>query len=171
MGSAVLVLENDVDSGGGAAVYVCVPAPGHVFHETDVAGAKHVPGPITRANLDFTGQMNDQPAFGQGVEVHLSGPVKLLHPDLTDIGQGAQGRVLLQTQFLQMAFPVAPGKHAIDAHSVPPHSLRLLRAGLRVGRQTLASAPHALAGPQARIVATRRRIVQRYAAVWGARWR
>jgi hypothetical protein len=26
------------------------------------------------------------PAFGQGVEVHLSGPVKLLHPDLVDIG-------------------------------------------------------------------------------------
>src|SRR5215471_5264512 len=104
MGSAVLVLEEDVDSGGGAAVYVCVPAPGRVFHETDVAGAKHVPGPITRANLDFTGQMNDQPAFGQGVEIHLSGPVTLLHPDLVDIGQGPQGWVLLQPQFLHMAF-------------------------------------------------------------------
>ena len=35
------------------------PATGHVFHEADVAGAKHVPGPITGTNLDFTGQMND----------------------------------------------------------------------------------------------------------------
>src|SRR5262249_3805677 len=66
--SAVLVLEEDVDGGGGAAVHMRVPAPGHVFHETDVAGAKHVSGPITGANLDFPGQMNDQPAFGQGVE-------------------------------------------------------------------------------------------------------
>src|SRR5215831_18075836 len=103
--SAVLVLEEDVDGGGGAAVHVRVPAPGHVFHEAHVAGAKHVPGPITGANLDFAGQMNDQPAFGQGVEVHLSGSVKLLHPDLVDMRQGSQGRVLLQTQFLHMAFP------------------------------------------------------------------
>ena len=66
-----LVLEEDVDGGGGAAVHVRVPAPGHVFHEADVTGAKHVPGPITGANLDVAGQMNDQPAFGfcQLVEV------------------------------------------------------------------------------------------------------
>src|SRR6266702_4208410 len=98
-----------------------LPATGHVFHESNVADAKHLPGAITGANLDFAGQMNDQPAFGKRVEVPLSGPVKLLHPDLVDIGQGAQFRVLLQTQFLHMAFPVAPRKHAIDSHSAPPH--------------------------------------------------
>jgi hypothetical protein len=48
-----------------------------------------VPGAITGANLDFAGQMNDQPAFGKRVEVPLSGTIKLLHPDLVDIGQGA----------------------------------------------------------------------------------
>ena len=91
---------------------------------------------------------------GRGGEVHLARPVKLLHPDLVDIGQGAQGRVLLQTQFLHMAFPVAPRKHTIDAHSVPPHSrARLLHSDLRVVRQTLASAPYALVGPQEGIVA------------------
>jgi hypothetical protein len=112
-----LVLEEDVDGGGWAAVNVRVPATGHVFHEANVAGAKHVPGPITGANLDFAGQMNDQPAFGQGVEVHLSGPVKLLHPDLLYIRQGPQSRVLLQLQFLHMAFPVTTRKHTIDSHS------------------------------------------------------
>ena len=30
--AAVLVLEENVDSGGGAAVHVRVPAPGHIFH-------------------------------------------------------------------------------------------------------------------------------------------
>src|SRR5215471_17167706 len=55
VGSAVLVLEEDVDGGGGAAVHVRVPAPGHVFHEANVAGAKHVPGSVTGANLDFAG--------------------------------------------------------------------------------------------------------------------
>jgi hypothetical protein len=34
---------------------VGVPAPGHVFHEANVAGAKHVPGAITGTNLDFAG--------------------------------------------------------------------------------------------------------------------
>jgi hypothetical protein len=43
-----------------------------------------VPGPITGTNLDFAGQMNDQPAFGQGVEVHLS--VKLNKGTKTAIG-------------------------------------------------------------------------------------
>ena len=115
---------------------------------------EHVPGPVTGTNLDCARQMNDQPAFGQGVEVHLSGPVKLLYPDLMDMRQGAQGRMLLQPQFLHMAFPVAPRKHAIDAHSAPPYSrARLLQSALRVVRQTLASAPHALAGPQEGIVA------------------
>ena len=52
---AVLVLEDDVDGGGRAAVHVGVPAPGHVFHEANVAGAKHVPGAITGTNLDFAG--------------------------------------------------------------------------------------------------------------------
>jgi hypothetical protein len=85
----VLVLEEDVDGGGRAAVNMGVPATGHVFHESNVAGAKHVPGAITGANLDFTGQMNDQPAFGKRVEVPLSGPVKLLHPDLVYIAQCA----------------------------------------------------------------------------------
>ena len=85
--SAVLVIEEDVDGGGWAAVNVRVPATGHVFHKANVTGSKHVPGPITGANLDFAGQMNDQPAFGQWVEVHLSGPVKLLHPDLLYIRQ------------------------------------------------------------------------------------
>ena len=66
---AALVREEDVDGGGRAAVNVGVTATGHVFHESNVASAKHVPGPITGANLDFTGQMNDQPAFGQGMEV------------------------------------------------------------------------------------------------------
>jgi hypothetical protein len=75
---------------------VRVPATGHVFHEANVAGAKHLPGTITGANLDFAGQMNDQPAFGKRVEVPLSGPVKLLHPDLVYLGQGAQFRVLFQ---------------------------------------------------------------------------
>ena len=41
--SAVLVFKEDVD-GGGAAVHVRVPAPSHVFHEADVAGAKHMAG-------------------------------------------------------------------------------------------------------------------------------
>jgi hypothetical protein len=62
-------------------VHMRVPAPGHIFHEAHVTGAKHGPGPITGANLDFAGQMHDQPAFRQGVEVHLSGPVKLLYLD------------------------------------------------------------------------------------------
>src|SRR5262245_28572443 len=39
-------------------------ATGHVFHESNIAGAKHVPGAITGTNLDFAGQMNDQPALG-----------------------------------------------------------------------------------------------------------
>ena len=47
--SAILVLEEDGDGGGGAAVHVRVPAPGHVFHEAHVAGAKHVPGSVTSA--------------------------------------------------------------------------------------------------------------------------
>src|SRR5215468_11144213 len=100
-----------------------VTATGHVFHESNIAGSKYLPGAITGANLDFAGQMNDQPAFGKRVEVHLSGPVKLLHPDLVYIDQGAQFRVLLQVQFLDMAFPVAPRKHAINSHSAPPPSL------------------------------------------------
>src|SRR5215475_9049322 len=79
--SAVLVLEEDVDGGGRAAVNVGVPATGHVFHEANVASAKHLLGAITGANLDFAREMNDQPAFGQWMEVSLSGPVKLLHPD------------------------------------------------------------------------------------------
>ena len=90
-----------------------VTATGHIFHESNVAGAKHVPGAITGANLDFAGQMHDQPAFGKRVEVPLSGTVKLLHPDLVYIGQCAQFRVLLQTQFLDMAFTVAPRKNSI----------------------------------------------------------
>src|SRR5215471_20754017 len=131
--SVVLVLEEDVDSGGRAAVNMGVTGTGHVFHKSNVAGAKHVSGAITGANLDFARKMNDQPAFGKRVEVPLSGPIKLLHPDLVDIDQGAQFRVLLQTQFLDMAFPVAPCKHAIDSHSAPPYSLaRLLSSGLRV---------------------------------------
>src|SRR5215467_13130367 len=109
-----------------------VTATGHVFHEANVAGAKHLLGAITGANLDFAGQMNDQPAFGQWVEGSISGSVKLLHPDLMYVGQGAEFRVILQTQFLDMAFTVAPCKHTIDAHSAPPHSLaRLLSSGLR----------------------------------------
>ena len=64
-----------------------VTATGHVFHESNVAGSKHVPGAITGANLDFAGKMNDQPAFGKRVEVPLSGTVKLFHPDLVYIGQ------------------------------------------------------------------------------------
>ncbi len=90
-----------------------VTATGHIFHESNVAGAKHVPGAITGANFDFAGKMNDQPAFGKRVEVPLSGTVKLLHPDLVYIGQCAQFRVLLQTQFLDMAFTVAPRKNSI----------------------------------------------------------
>jgi hypothetical protein len=66
-----------------------VTTTGHVFHEANVAGSKHLFGAITGANLDFAGEMNDQPAFGKRVEIPLSGPVKLLHPDLTYIGQGA----------------------------------------------------------------------------------
>src|SRR5262245_59852150 len=122
LSSAVLVLEEDVDGGSRAAVNVGVTATGHIFHESNVAGTKHLPGAITGTNLDFAGQMNDQPAFGKRVEVHLSGPVKLLHPDLVYTGQGAQFRVILQVQFLDVAFPVAPRKHAIDSHSAPPHS-------------------------------------------------
>jgi hypothetical protein len=125
-----------------------------------------VPGPITGTNLDFAGQMNDQPAFGQGVEVHLSVPVKLLHPDLVYIRQCPQSRMLFQTQFLSMAFPVTARKHAIDSHSAPLHSLtRRLSSGLRAVRQTLSSAPHALAGHHESIVASGRRIVHRYSAV------
>src|SRR6266446_5066807 len=124
-----------------------VTATGHVFHESNVSGAKYVPGAITGANLDFAGKMNDQSAFGKRVEVPLSGPVKLLHPDLVDIGQCTQFRVLLQTQFLDMAFTVAPRKHSIDSHSVPPHSIaRLVSSGLRLVRQTISSAQHSLAG-------------------------
>src|SRR3989454_1914979 len=123
-----------------------VTATGHVFHESNVAGSKHLPGAITGANLDFAGKMNDQPAFGKRVEVPLSGTVKLLHPDLVYIGQCAQCRVLLQTQFLDMAFTVAPRKHSIYSHSAPPHSIaRLLRSGLRLVRQTIESAQNALA--------------------------
>src|SRR5262249_20927093 len=122
-----------------------VTTTGHVFHESNVASSKYVPGAITGANLNFAGQMNDQPAFGKRVEVPLSGTVKLLHPDLVYIGQCAQFRVILQTQFLDMAFPVAPRKHAIDAHSAPPPSLaRLLSSGLRVVRQTISPAQHSL---------------------------
>jgi hypothetical protein len=66
-------------------VYMSVPATSYVFHETNVTGAKHVPGAITGANLDFAGQMDDQPAFGQRMEVHLPGPIKLLYSDLVDI--------------------------------------------------------------------------------------
>jgi len=90
-----------------------VTATGHIFHESNVAGAKHVPGAITGANFDFAGKMNDQAAFVKRVEVPLSGTVKLLHPDLVYIGQCAQCRVLLQTQFLDMAFTVAPRKNSI----------------------------------------------------------
>src|SRR4029453_2664698 len=100
-----------------------VHATRHGFHKSEVAGSKHLPGAITGANLDFAGEMNDQPAFGKRVEVPLSGPVKLLHTDLVDIVQGAQFRGLLHPQFLHMAFTVAPRKPAIDAHSTPPHSL------------------------------------------------
>src|SRR5215471_16783227 len=58
---------------------------------------------------------------------------------------------------------------ALDAHSVPPHSrARLLHSDLRVVRQTLASAPHALVGPQEGIVARGRRSVQRDSSPWGA---
>ena len=53
--AAVLVLEEDVDGGGWAAVNVRVPATAHIFHEANVAGSKHVPRPITGANLDFAG--------------------------------------------------------------------------------------------------------------------
>jgi hypothetical protein len=91
---------------------VGVTATRHVFHESNVAGSKHVPGAITGANLDFAGKMNDQPAFGKRVEVPLSGTVKLLHPDLVYIGQCAQFRVLLQTQFLQMACTIAARKNS-----------------------------------------------------------
>jgi hypothetical protein len=131
--SAVLVLEEDVDGGGRAAVNMGVTATGHVFHKSTVAGATHVPGAITGAHLDFARKMHDQPAFGKRVEVPLSGPVTLLHPDLVYLGQGASCRVILHTQFLAMAFTVAPCTHARDAHSAPPHSLaRLLSSGLRV---------------------------------------
>src|SRR4029450_6006046 len=68
--------------------------------------------------------------------------------------------------------PLEIERHTIDAHSAPPHSRpRLLNSGLRVVRQTLASAPHALAGPQEGIVAAGRWIVQRYASARGTRWR
>src|SRR5712691_6673917 len=113
----------------------------------------------------FAGKMNDQPAFGKRVEVPLSGTVKLLHPDLVYIGQCAQFRVLLQTQFLDMAFTVAPRKNSIDSHSAPPQSLaRLLRSGLRLVRQTISSAQHSLAGHNEGIVASGRRIVHRYSS-------
>src|SRR5712691_9775138 len=142
-----------------------VPATGHVFHESHVAGSKHSPGAITGANLDFAGQMNDQPAFGKRVEVPLSGTVKLLHPDLVYIGQCAHFRVLLQTQFLHMAFTVTPRKNSIYSHSAPPHSIaRLLNSGLRLVRQTISSAQNSLACHNEGIVASGRRIVHRYSS-------
>jgi len=141
------------------------PATGHVFHESNVAGSKHLPGAITGANLDFAGKMHDQPAFGKRVEVPLSGTVKLLHPDLVYIGQCAQFRVLLQTPFLDMAFTVAPRKNSLYSHSAPPQSIaRLLRSGLRLVRRTISSAQNALACHNEGIVASGRRIVHRYSS-------
>lgn len=62
--ATVLILEEDVDGGGWAAVNVRVPATRYVFHEANVTSTKHVTRSITGANFDFPGQMNDQPAFG-----------------------------------------------------------------------------------------------------------
>src|SRR2546426_10062987 len=142
-----------------------VTATGHVFHESNVAGSKHSPGAITGANLDFAGKMNDQQAFGKRVEVPISGTVKLLHPDLVYTGQCAQFRVLLQTQFLHMAFTVAPRKNSIYSHSAPPYSIaRLLSSGLRLVRQTISSAQNSLACHNEGILASGRRIVHRYSS-------
>src|ERR1700756_3291290 len=55
-------------------------ATSHAFHASNVAGAQRVPGAITGINLDFAGQMKDQPAFGKRMEGPLSGTVNLLHP-------------------------------------------------------------------------------------------
>ena len=43
----------------------------HIFHESNVAGSKYLPGSITGSNLNFAGKMNNQPAFGQWAEVAL----------------------------------------------------------------------------------------------------
>ena len=41
-----------------------VTPAGHIFHQSNIAGSKHLLGAITGSNLDFAGKMNDHPAFG-----------------------------------------------------------------------------------------------------------
>ena len=64
--------------------------------------------------------MDDQPAFRQRVQWHVSSALKFLDFDLADIGHGAQLRVVRQSQLLDMAFTIVPRKYSIHAHRPPP---------------------------------------------------
>ncbi len=41
-------------------VNVGVTATGYVFHESNIAGSKHLLGAVAGSNLDFAGKMNDR---------------------------------------------------------------------------------------------------------------
>ena len=71
------------------------------------------------------------PALGQRMEVHVSGAVELLDADLGDISHRAQLGVVLQFDFLDMAFTVASRENSIHSHDAPPYGIaKILRSGL-----------------------------------------
>ena len=64
-----------------------VPAAGHIFRESNVACTKYLLGAIGGSDLNLAGEMDDQTAFGQRMEINVSGTVKLLDPALGQVGQ------------------------------------------------------------------------------------
>jgi hypothetical protein len=70
--------------------------------------------------------VDNQPALRQGVEIPISGTVKLLDAYLAQIGQCAQFGVLFQLKFLYVAFTIAARENSIYSHSGPPYSKLLV---------------------------------------------
>jgi len=125
-------------------VNVGVTATRHVFHESNVAGSKHVPGAITGANLDFAGEMNDQPAFGKRVEVPAFWSRQTVAPGPRVYGSMRQFRVSSKRSSSDGFHRCCP-QNSIDSHRAPPHRIaRCLSSGRSLVRQTIESAQNSL---------------------------